>query len=111
MNVKDMPVSRVYPLLVQKAERKGRAKQEADAVIAWLTGYAEEQLPECMDMTYEDFLMKAPAWHPNADKITGKVCGVCVETIGDPVMKRIRQLDKLIDELAKGKPVEKILRK
>ena len=111
MNVKEMKVSRVYPLLVQKAERKGRTKEEADAVISWLTGYTEEQLSACMDMTYEEFLTQAPAWHPDADKITGKVCGVQVETIEDTVMKKIRQLDKLIDELAKGQPMDKILRK
>ena len=111
VNVKEMKVSRVYPLLVQKAQRKGRTQEETDQVITWLTGYTQEQLAECMDLSYEEFFARAPQYNPNAEKITGKVCGVQVETIEDPVMKRIRQLDKLIDELAKGRPMEKILRK
>lgn len=104
----DMQFSGVYPLLVQKAVRKGRTREEVDAVIAWLTGY--DMASADQDVPCRDFFGKAPAWHPRAEKITGKVCGVQVETIDDPLMKRIRQLDKLVDELAKGKPMEKVLR-
>lgn len=107
-SVFDMKVSAVYPLLVQKAERKGRTKAEVDAVIRWLTGYDMERVDP--DMTYGEFFDRAPAYNPRAELIAGKVCGVQVETIGDPLMRKVRQLDKLIDELAKGKPLEKILR-
>ncbi len=107
-----MAFSRVYPLLVQKAERKGRAKFEVDAVICWLTGYDEDalqtQIEKEVDM--ETFYAEAPQINPNAHKITGVVCGVRVEEIEDPLMQKIRWLDKLVDELAKGKPMEKILR-
>ena len=103
-----MKLNKVYPLLVQKAERKGRTKAEVDEIITWLTGYAQ---PEAQgEKTYRAFFEQAPAMNPKADKITGTVCGVRVETIEDPLMKQIRQLDKLIDELARGKPMEKILR-
>ena len=104
----DMPFSRVYPLLVRKAERKGRTAKEVDAVIAWLTGY--DMAGVNPDLPCREFFGNAPAWNPLSEKITGKVCGIRVEAIEDPLMKRIRQLDKLVDELARGKPMEKILR-
>ena len=107
-SVFDMKVSKVYPLLVQKAERKGRSKDEVDLVISWLTGYDMSTVDP--DMTYADFFSNAPAMNPRAELITGSVCGVKVEEISDPLMQKIRWLDKLVDELAKGKPVEKILR-
>ena len=104
----DMKISKVYPLLVQKAERKGRTKEEVDTVIAWLTGYDMKQVnPE---MTYGDFFEHAPAMNSKAELIKGKVCGVQVETIEDPLMRKVRWLDKLVDELAKGKPLDKVLR-
>ena len=104
----DMPFSKIYPLLVQKAQRKGRTREEVNAVITWLTGY--DPTAADLDVPCRDFFGNAPAWHPRAESITGKVCGVRVETIDDPLMKRIRQLDKLVDELAQGKPLEKVLR-
>ncbi len=104
----DMPFSKVYPLLVQKAQRKGRAPAEVDAVIAWLTGY--DMRSADLNVTCRNFFDGAPAWQPRAELITGRVCGVQVETIQDPLMKKIRQLDKLVDELAQGKPLDKILR-
>ena len=104
----DMKVSKVYPLLLQKVERKGRSKEELDTVIAWLTGYDMNRVDP--EMTYGDFFRQAPAMNPRAELIKGKVCGVQVETIDDPLMKKIRQLDKLVDELAKGKPMEKVIR-
>ena len=104
----DMQFAKVYPLLVQKAPRKGRTKEEVDTVIAWLTGY--DLANANLAVPCREFFGGAPAWNPRAEKITGKVCGVQVETIEDPLMKRIRQLDKLVDELAQGKPMEKILR-
>ena len=107
-SVFDMKVSRVYPLLVAKAERKGRTKAEVDAVIAWLTGYDMTSVDP--EMTWSEFFNGAPAYNPRAELITGKVCGIQVETIDDPLMKKTRQLDKLVDELAKGKPLEKVLR-
>ncbi len=106
-SVFDMPYVKIYGCLAAKAERKGRTREEVDQVIAWLTGYDH---PAGLDMTYGDFLAKAPAWNPRADLITGPVCGVRVETIEDPMIKKMRQLDKLVDELAKGKPLEKVLR-
>ena len=107
-----MKFSKVYPLLVQKAERKGRAKAEVDEVICWLTGYDEQGLQAQLDadVDYEQFFTEAPQIHSNAGKITGVICGHRVENINDPLMKKIRQLDKLVDELAKGKAMEKILR-
>jgi hypothetical protein len=105
--------ARVYPLYVQKAERKNRTKEEVDQIICWLTGYTraglERQIEQQND--FETFFAQAPAIHPNASLITGVVCGVRVEEVEDPLMKRIRLLDKLIDELAKGKPMGKILRR
>ena len=104
----DMKVSKIYPLLLQKVERKGRSKEELDTVIEWLTGYDMKQVDQ--EMTYGYFFENAPAMNPRADLIRGKVCGVQVETIEDPQMQKVRWLDKLVDELAKGKPLEKILR-
>ncbi len=108
-----MPFSRVYPLLVQKAERKGRTKAEVDEIICWLTGYDQQSLQAQLDrnVDYETFFREAPQIHPNATRITGVICGYRVEDIEDPLMQEIRWLDKLMDELAKGKPMEKILRK
>ncbi|MFA5561448.1 MAG: DUF2200 domain-containing protein [Eubacteriales bacterium] len=108
-----MPFSRVYPLLVQKAERKGRTKSEVDTVICWLTGYDEAGLQAqiAQHVDYETFFAEAPQIHPNAAKITGMICGYRVEEITDPLMQKIRWLDKLVDELAKGRPLEKILRR
>ena len=107
-SVFDMRVSRIYPLLVAKAEKKGRTKAEVDEVIAWLTGYDMNSID--LDMTYAEFFHNAPAYNPRAEMITGSVCGVKVEAVEDPLMKKIRQLDKLVDELAKGKPMEKVKR-
>ena len=108
-----MAFAKVYPLLVQKAERKGRTKAEVDEVIFWLTGYDEvglqSQLDKGVDMA--TFYAEAPLMNPHRDLIKGVVCGIRVETIEDPLMKSIRQLDKLVDELAKGKSMDKIIRK
>ena len=103
----------VYPLYVQKAERKGRTKAEVDEVIRWLTGYTAAGLRKQNegDADLETFYGKAPKYHPNAALITGVVCGVRVEEVEHPLMRQIRQMDKLVDELAKGKPMKKILRK
>lgn len=108
-----MSFAKIYPLLVQKAERKGRTQAEVDEVVFWLTGYDTEGLKSQLDKNVDlaTFYAEAPRMNPNRDLIKGVVCGVRVETIEDPLMKQIRQLDKLVDELAKGKPVEKILRK
>jgi hypothetical protein len=104
--------ARVYPLYVQKAERKNRTKEEVDQIICWLTGYdragLQQQIKKENDL--ETFFAQAPAVHPNSALIKGVVCGVRVEEIEDPLMQKIRYLDKLIDELAKGKKMEKILR-
>lgn len=104
--------SKVYPLYVQKAERKNRTKDEVDQIIRWLTGYSqaglEKQISQQND--FESFFAQAPAIHHNASLIKGVVCGVRVEEVEDPLMQQIRYLDKLIDELAKGKAMEKILR-
>lgn len=107
-----MAFSSVYPLLVQKAERKGRTKAEVDTVICWLTGYDDSGLQAQItkNVDYETFFREAPRINPNASKITGVICGHRVEEIEDPLMQKIRWLDKLVDELAKGKAMEKILR-
>ncbi|MBQ8954261.1 MAG: DUF2200 domain-containing protein [Clostridia bacterium] len=112
MNVFDMPFARVYDCLVRKAERKGRARAEVDAVTAWLTGYDAARLAEMEQsgIAYGAFLENAPAWNPRSELITGKVCGVQVEAIADPLTKKMRQLDKLVDELTKGRAMEKVLR-
>lgn len=108
-----MKLSKVYPLLVQKAERKNRTKQEVDEVICWLTGYDEASVVKQLeaDVDYETFFKEAPCMNPNRVLIKGKICGISVEAIEDPMMQNIRYLDKLVDELAKGKSMEKILRK
>ena len=102
----------VYPLYVQKAERKSRTKKEVDQIICWLTGYSQAELRQQIEQEsdFETFFAQAPAIHPNTSLIKGVVCGVRLEEIEDPLMKNIRYLDKLIDELAKGKAMEKILR-
>ena len=102
----------VYPHYVKKAETKGRTRQELDEVICWLTGYSPSALAEQIERKkdFETFFSEAPALHPNASKITGVICGVRIQEIEDPLMRKIRYLDKLIDELAKGRPMEKILR-
>ena len=104
--------SGVYPLYVQKAERKNRTKEEVDRIICWLTGYSRAGLRRQIDRgsDFETFFAEAPSINPHASLITGVVCGVRVEEIEDPLMQKIRYLDKLIDELAKGRPLEKILR-
>ena len=109
----DMPFGKLYPMLIAKAEKKGRTKTEVDEVTAWLTGYSRERLEELMesDITYGDFFLQAPALNPNRRLIKGVVCGVRVEAIEEPLMQEIRYLDKLVDELAKGKAMEKILRR
>lgn len=107
-----MKFSRVYPLLVQKAERKGRTKAEVDQVIRWLCGYDEAGISAQLerDVDYKTFFDEAPRMNPLASRVTGKVCGVRVEDIEDPTMWAIRQLDKLVGELAKGRPMERVLR-
>jgi len=106
------PFAKVYPMYVQKAERKGRTKEEVDQVIRWLTGYDQAGLQKQIDQEndFKTFFAQAPAMHPNASLIKGVVCGVRVEDLDDPLMQKIRWLDKLVDELAKGKAMEKILR-
>ena len=108
-----MPFAKVYPLYVQKAERKNRTKEEVDQVICWLTGYDQAELQQQIEQEndFETFFAQAPAMHPNSSLIKGVVCGVRVEEVDDPLMRKIRYLDKLVDELAKGKSIEKILRK
>ena len=107
-----MKFAKVYPLYVQKAERKSRTKEEVDQIICWLTGYDRAQLRQQIEQEsdFETFFAQAPAIHPNSSLIKGVVCGVRLEEIEDPLMKNIRYLDKLIDELAKGKAMDKILR-
>lgn len=106
------PFAKVYPMYVQKAERKGRSQDEVDQVIRWLTGYTAAGLRKQIDAgsDFETFFAQAPALHPNTALITGVVCGVRVENVDDPLMQKIRYLDKLVDELAKGKAMDKILR-
>ena len=113
IDVTEMAFAKLYSLLGAKAEKKGRTREEVDQVTAWLTGYTPEELArlEQSDVSYGDFFRSAPAMNPNRILITGKICGVQVETIEDPLMRDIRYLDKLVDELAKGKAMEKILRK
>ncbi len=102
----------VYPLYVQKAERKNRTREEVDTIICWLTGYSREQLRHhtTVNIDFQSFFDQAPAIHPNRSQIKGVVCGIRVEEIQDPTTQNIRYLDKLIDELAKGKTMDKILR-
>jgi hypothetical protein len=104
--------AKVYPLYIQKAERKNRTKEEVDQIICWLTGYNQTGLQQQIELEndFETFFAQAPAIHPNSSLIKGVVCGVRVEEIEDPLMQKVRYLDKLIDELAKGKAMDKILR-
>lgn len=111
--VYNLKFSKVYPLYVQKAEKKGRTKEEVDEIIRWLTGYSQEELEEQLkkEVDFETFFAQAPKLKPSRKLIKGVICGVRVEEIEDPLMREIRYLDKLVDELAKGKAMEKILRK
>ena len=111
--VYNMSFAKVYPLLIAKAEKKGRTEADVDEVTGWHTGYSKQDIEACLEngTTYGDFFRNAPAPNENRKLITGKVCGISVETIEEPLMQEIRYLDKLVDELAKGKPMEKILRK
>ena len=110
--IAQLSFSRIYPLLVQKAERKGRTREEVDTVARWLTGYDRDGLERqiARDVTYETFFAEAPCLNPNRTLITGKICGIDVATIEDPIEQNARYLDKLVDELARGKALEKILR-
>ena len=105
-------VASVYPHYVAKAERKGRTRAEVDEVIGWLTGYGRDELASQLErqVDFETFFANAPAPNPSRDLITGVICGIRVEEIEEPTMREIRYLDKLVDELAKGKPMEKVLR-
>lgn len=107
-----MPFAKVYPMYVQKAQRKNRTKEEVDKVICWLTGYDAAGLQQQIEQQndFRTFFAQAPALHPNRALIKGVVCGVRVEEVEDPLMQKIRYMDKLVDELAKGKAIEKILR-
>lgn len=111
--VYQMSFGKIYPLLIRKAEKKGRTAEEVREIIAWLTGYTEEEIEKAADgsMTYGDFFRNAPQLNPNRKKITGTVCGVRVEAIDEPLMQEIRYLDKLVDELARGRTMDRILRR
>ena len=102
----------IYPMYVQKVEKKGRTKAELDAVLSWLTGYDARTLQKRIDSKCDlkTFFAAAPRMHPNATQVTGMICGVCIEEIENPLMRDIRRMDKLVDELAKGRAMEKILR-
>ena len=108
-----LPFSKLYPLLVNKAVKKGRTREEVDQVTAWLTGYTPEDIArlEQSDTSYGDFFRNAPAMNPSRSLITGRICGIRVEEINDPLMRDIRYLDKLVDDLAKGRPIDRITRK
>ena len=108
-----MSFASVYPHYIAKAEKKGRTKDEVDEIIRWLTGYDQKALQKVIDdkTDFETFFAQVPQLNPNVSKITGVICGYRVEEIEDPLMQKIRYLDKLVDELAKGKAMEKILRK
>ena len=107
-----MLFSKVYPLLIAKAEKKGRTRAEVDEITSWLTGYTSDQIESYLstDLTYGDFFRNAPALNPNRTLIKGTVCGVRVENVEEDLMREMRYLDKLVDELAKGKTIERILR-
>lgn len=107
-----MPVSKVYPLYLAKVERKGRSRAEVDQILHWLTGYDAAGLTVILEnnIDFTNFFADAPAMNPNRSQITGVICGVRIEQITDPLMREIRILDKMIDDLAKGKPMAKILR-
>ena len=111
--VYQMSFASVYPHYINKAEKKGRSKEEVDTIICWLTGYSQKSLQKQINtkVTFETFFAEAPQMNPNVSKITGVICGYRVEDIKEPLMQQIRYLDKLIDELAKGKTMDKILRK
>ena len=111
MDVTQMPFAKLYPLLVNKAEKKGRTRQEVDQVTAWLTGYTAGDIArmEQSKLTYGEFFRNAPALNPNRTRITGKVCGIRVEEIENPLMRVLRYRDKLVDDLAKGKALDRIL--
>lgn len=111
-NIFTIAFAKVYPLYIQKAERKNHTKEEVDQIICWLTGYDQVGLQQqiAKENDFETFFAQAPRLHPNAALIKGVVCGVRVEDVEDPLMQKIRYLDKLIDELAKGKAMDKILR-
>lgn len=108
-----MSFASIYPMYIQKAQKKGRTKEEVDTVLRWLTGYTAKKLQQQIDknVDLETFFAQAPQIHPNVSMITGVICGYRVEEIKDPLMQKIRYMDKLIDELAKGRIMEKILRK
>ena len=108
-----MPVASVYPAYLAKAEKKGRTRAEVDQIFLWLTGHSQASLADqlAMKTSFEDFFARAPRLNPSRSLITGVVCGVRVEDIEEPLMREIRYLDKLIDELAKGRPMDKILRR
>ena len=108
-----MPFGQVYPLYIAKVERKGRTKAEVDEVIQWLTGYSDSELQVIIEKktTFETFFADAPMLNPARTRITGMICGVRIENIEEPLMREIRYMDKLVDELAKGRTMDKILRK
>lgn len=110
--VYSMSFAKIYPMLIAKAEKKGRTRADVDKITCWLTGYSQEKIDGLLegDITYGDFFLQAPELNPKRKSIKGVVCGVRVEDIEEPLMQEIRYLDKLIDELAKGKSMEKILR-
>lgn len=110
--IAQLSFTQIYPLLVQKAERKGRTREDVDTVTCWLTGYSRDDLERQLarDVTYEAFFAEAPCLNPNRTLITGKICGVDVATIEDPIEQNARYLDKLVDELARGRAMDKILR-
>ncbi|HIX10682.1 MAG TPA: DUF2200 domain-containing protein [Candidatus Agathobaculum pullistercoris] len=112
-DITQMPFSKLYPLLVNKAVKKGRTREEMDQVTVWLTGYTPEDIArlEQSDTSYGDFFRNAPAMNPSRSLITGRICGIRVEEINDPLMRDIRYLDKLVDDLAKGRPIDRITRK
>ena len=112
MNLRTMKFSKVYPMYVQKAERKGRRKDEVDEVIGWLTGFDRAGIADqvARETDFETFFAEAPRLHPRRGEIKGLICGYRVEDIADPFEQQLRQLDKLVDELAKGKKMEKIKR-
>ena len=112
-DITQMPFSKLYPLLVNKAVKKGRTREEVDQVTAWLTGYTPEDIArlEQSDTSYGDLFRNAPAMNPSRSLITGRICGIRVEEINDPLMRDIRYLDKLVDDLAKGRPIDRITRK
>ena len=108
----EMDFSDIYTALVNKALRKNRTREEVDILTSWLTGYTKEEIENALrsSISYGRFLKEAPSYNERSERIKGKICGVQIETIEDPLMKKVRQLDKLVDELAKGKPMEKIKR-